>query len=131
MGYCYEKGWLSDYYFEKVIEVRENKVEDWTNEDLPGAGEKGKMLVLWGGVLNGELRIEPVHSMYTTATLPRETGPYTLEGITSGGDVEFSLSFTAGRGRGRQQVLPLHHPHRGGLGGHAGTDCARQGPRGR
>ena len=96
MGYCYEEGWLSDYSFERVIRVRENKVEDWTNEKLPGRGEKGEMLVLWGGVLNGELRIEPLHPMYTTATLPRETGPYTLEGITSGGGVEFSLSFTPG-----------------------------------
>ena len=96
MGYCYEKGWLSDYYFEKVIRVRENKVEDWRNEELPGIGQEGEMLVLWGGVLNGELRIEPVHSMYTTPKLPRETGPYTLEGITSGGGVEFSLSFRPG-----------------------------------
>ncbi len=96
MGYCYDKGWLSDYYFEKVVRVREDKVEDWTNEILPGTGRKGEMLVLWGGVLNGELRIEPVHPMYTTASLPRETGPYTLEGITSGGEVEFSLSFTPG-----------------------------------
>ena len=96
MGYCYEKGWLSDYYFEKVVRVRENKVEDWENDALPGTGQKGEMLVLWGGVLNGELRIEPVHPMYTTASLPRETGPYRLEGITAGGDVEFSLSFTPG-----------------------------------
>ena len=96
MGYCYEKGWLSDYYFEKVIEVREDKIEDWNNEDLPGRGEKGEMLVLWGGVQNGELRIEPVHAMYTTATLPRETGPYNLQGLTASGDVEFSLSFTPG-----------------------------------
>jgi len=96
MGYCYDLGWLSDYYFEKVIRVRENKVEDWTHGELSGAGQKGEMLVLWGGVVNGEPRIEPVHAMYTTPALPRETGPYTLEGITSGGDVEFSLSFTPG-----------------------------------
>ena len=96
MGYCYERGWLSDYFFEKVIEVRKDKVEDWTNESLPGTGRKGEMLVLWGGVLDGELRIEPVHSMYTTPTLPRETGAYTLEGIASGGGVEFSLSFAPG-----------------------------------
>ena len=96
MGYCYDLGWISDYYFEKVIRVRENKVEDWTNGELPGARQEGEMLVLWGGVLNGELRIEPVHSMYTTPTLPRKTGPYTLEGIKSGGGVEFSLSFTPG-----------------------------------
>ena len=59
-------------------------------------GPKGQMLVLWGGVLNGQLRIEPVHPMFTSAKLPEETGPYRLDGLGPGGDVEFSLSFTPG-----------------------------------
>ena len=96
MGYCYELGWLSDYYFEKVIRVRANKDETWTNEDLSGAGPEGEMLVLWGGVLNGELRIEPVHSMQTTPKLPAEAGAYRIEGFGRGGQTEFSLSFTPG-----------------------------------
>ena len=96
MGYCYNKGWLSDYYFEKVIRVREEKEGDDAEPQIGAAGPKGQMLVLWGGVLNGELRIEPVHPMYTAATLPEEAGPYRLDGITRGGDVEFSLSFTPG-----------------------------------
>ena len=96
MGYCFDQGWLSDYYFEKVIRVRENKVEDWTLGSRGAGGPKGEMLVLWGGVLNGELRIEPVHSMYTTAKLPEEAGPYRIEGIGRGGESEFSLSFTPG-----------------------------------
>ena len=54
------------------------------------------MLVLWGGVLNGELRIEPVHPMLTTAMLPEKAGAYGLEGFGRGGDIEFSLSFTPG-----------------------------------
>ena len=96
MGYCYERGWLSDYYFEKVIRVRANKDETWTNGDLSGAGPEGEMLVLWGGVLNGELRIEPVHSMQTTPKLPPEAGAYRIEGFGRGGQTEFSLSFTPG-----------------------------------
>ena len=96
MGYCYERGWLSDYYYEKVIRVRENKDETWTNGDLSGAGPEGEMLVLWGGVLNGELRIEPVHSMTTTPKLPAEAGAYRIEGFETGGQTEFSLSFTPG-----------------------------------
>ena len=96
MGYCYELGWLSDYYFEKVIRVREEKEGDDPEERRAGTGPKGRMLVLWGGVLDGELRIEPVHPMYTTAMLPDEPGPYRLDGIAAGGDVEFSLSFTPG-----------------------------------
>ncbi len=96
MGYCYEQGWLSDYFYEKVIRVRENKVEDWRNESLSGAGPEGEMLVLWGGVLNGEPRIEPVHSMRTTPKLPTEAGAYRIEGFGRGGQAEFSLSFTPG-----------------------------------
>ncbi len=96
MGYCYELGWLSDYYFERVIRVRANKDETWTNGDLSGAGPEGEMLVLWGGVLNGELQIEPVHSMTTTPKLPAEAGAYRIEGFGRGGQTEFSLSFTPG-----------------------------------
>ena len=96
MGYCYDLGWLSDYYFEKVIRVRENKDEAWTNGSLSGAGTEGEMLVLWGGVLNGELRIEPVHSMQTTPKLPAEAGAYRIEGFGRDGVPEFSLSFTPG-----------------------------------
>ena len=99
MGYCYRGGqtsWLSDYHFEKVIDVREEKEGGEERRRMAGAGPGGQMLVLWGGAVNGELRIEPVHSMYTTATLPDEAGPYSLEGIADDGGIEFSLSFAPG-----------------------------------
>ena len=96
MGYCYDQGWLSDYYFEKVVRVRANKVEDWRLGSQGATGPEGEMLVLWGGVLNGELRIEPVHSMQTTPKLPAEAGAYRIEGFGRGGQTEFSLSFTPG-----------------------------------
>jgi len=99
MGYCYrggQKSWLSDYYFEKVIDLREEKEGDDAQRRMAGAGPDGRMLVLWGGVLNGELRIEPVHPMHTAPMLPDEAGPYGLDGITSTGDIAFSLSFTPG-----------------------------------
>ena len=59
-------------------------------------GPRGRMLVLWGGVLDGELRIEPVHAMLATAELPAEPGPYRIEGFGRDGGTEFSLSFTPG-----------------------------------
>ena len=96
MGYCYRMGWLSDYYFEKVVRVREEKEGEEAEPKGGASGSEGPMLVLWGGVLNGELRIEPVHPMLTRPSLPEETGPYRLDGITRDGDVEFSLSFTPG-----------------------------------
>jgi len=83
MGYCYRGGqtsWLSDYYFEKVIDLREEKEGDDAQRRMADAGAKGQMLVLWGGVVHGELRIEPVHPMYTTALLPDEGGPTASRG---------------------------------------------------
>ncbi len=96
MGYCYNKGWLSDYYYEKVIRVREAKEGAGARALLAGVEPQSQMLVLWGGVLGDELRLEPVHSMYATARLPDQTGPYRIEGVSRGGGTEFSLSFTPG-----------------------------------
>ena len=82
MGYCYNEGsaWLSDYHFEKAIDARQEKEGD-DPDPQPREGAKGQMLVLWGGVVNGEPRIEPVHPMFTSPKLPEGTGPYRLEGL--------------------------------------------------
>lgn len=76
--------------------MREEKEGDDPQDGAGMLGPGGRMLVLWGGVVNGELRIEPPHPMHATPMLPNEDGPYGLVGTTSGGDVEFSLSFTPG-----------------------------------
>lgn len=94
MGYCYEQGWLSDYHFEKVIDFRAQRDAEATR--VVAAGPGSEMLVLWGGVVNGELRIEPPFPMTTTARLPNEPGPYRLEGTGSDGQVELSLAFAPG-----------------------------------
>ena len=96
MGYCYDRGWLSDYYFEKVIRVREEREGGGAASRRLAAGAKVETLVLSGGVRDGELRIEPLHSMFMTAKLPDRAGPYRLDGLGPGGEVEFSLSFTPG-----------------------------------
>ena len=95
MGYCYEQGWLSDYYFEKVIGYREG-VEAQAARVMAAAPPRSETLVLWGGVVDGELRIEPPFSMTTTPRLPEEAGAYRLEAVGSGGEVELSLAFTPG-----------------------------------
>ncbi|WP_419862345.1 leucine-rich repeat domain-containing protein [Candidatus Palauibacter sp.] len=95
MGYCYDEGWLSDYYFEKVIEYR-SQLEARKAHATAVAGPKSRTLVLWGGVVDGELTIEPPFSMSATARLPDAGGPYRLEGLGRAGQVEFSLTFTPG-----------------------------------
>ena len=96
MGYCYELGWLSDYYFEKVIEYRERVEADRARALIAADRPKAEMLVLWGGVVNGQLRLEPSFRLDAAPLLPQGTGPYRVEGIGHDGNVEFSLAFTPG-----------------------------------
>ncbi|MYI43502.1 MAG: hypothetical protein F4113_06190 [Rhodothermaceae bacterium] len=94
MGYCYDQGWLSDYFYENVIDYRE-QVEGKREQPFAEVANESDMLVLWGGVRGGELRIEPLFSASVAAQLPEVSGPYHLEGF--GGNVSlFSLSFTPG-----------------------------------
>ena len=95
MGYCYEQGWLSDYFFEKVIDYRERR-EGTSGPAMAGApGEPFGVLVLWGGVQGGELRMEPPFPATAPAQLPEADGPYRLDGLGQN-TVLFSLSFTPG-----------------------------------
>ena len=55
---------------------------------------RGEMLLLWGGVHAGELRLEPAFVYPTTARLPSSAGPYRLSGHDGAGRILFSLSFT-------------------------------------
>ena len=96
MGYCYEQGWLSDFHFRRVINHR-NRVEgDAARAALAAAGPRRDVLVLWGGVVGGEPRIEPPFSMRAGAQLPERSGPYRIRGIDSEGRALFSLDFTPG-----------------------------------
>ncbi len=89
MGYCYAQGWLSDYNFEKVISHRDSVEAD----ARPAAPQpRSEVLVLWGGVVDGELRIEPAFRVPATERLPDGPGPYRLEGFEDGVP-EFSISF--------------------------------------
>ena len=96
MTYCTSRPWLSDFYFEKVIDYRAGIAGDVSPALVAGAQPPGDMLVLWGGVLGGELRLDPPFSMRTTARLPDEPGPYRILGSGSDGRSLFSLDFTPG-----------------------------------
>ena len=95
MGYCYDQGWLSDYFFEKVIDYREWR-EGANGPSMAGApGEPSDVLVLWGGVQGGELRMGPPFPATAPAQLPEADGQYRLDGLGQN-TVLFSLSFTPG-----------------------------------
>ncbi len=103
MGYCYEQGWLSDYYFEKVIDYRERR-EGASGPSMAGA--PSDVLVLWGGVQGGELRLEPPFPATAPAQLPEADGPYRLDGLGQN-TVIFSLSFTPGEDKYFFFAIPI------------------------
>ena len=92
MGYCYEQGWLSDYFYKKVIRYRQRT---GASLQLAASEPEAELVVLAGGVLGGELRIEPAFRVTGAERLPDRPGPYQIEGFASG-ERRFSLSFTPG-----------------------------------
>ena len=96
MGYCYEQGWLSDFYFEKVIDYRE-EVEGAAARALAAGRPEEDVLVLWGGVVDGEIRLRPPFTMRAAPKLPDRPGPYRIVATDTGGHPAIDLSFTPGR----------------------------------
>lgn len=95
MGYCYEQGWLSDYYFEKVIDYRKRVEGTAPRMVAADRGQPRDMLVLWGGVLNGKMRLEPPFTIGAAPQLPNEAGPYRIEATGMDGGIDIDLSFRA------------------------------------
>ena len=93
MGYCYELGWLSDYFFEQVISHRDSIGRDARR--LAVSRKQAEVIVLSGGVVDGDLRIKPAFRATSTARLPAGPGSYRIEGF-AGDAREFSLSFAPG-----------------------------------
>ena len=95
MTYCRPTVWLSDFSYGKVIGHRADIAGDMAGASAAGV-PASDMLILWGGSLGGELRIEPAFAMRTTARLPDAPGPYRILGSGRGGRTLFSLQFMPG-----------------------------------
>lgn len=95
MTYCRPLVWLSDFHFRRVIDYRNRPASDVASARV-ATGPPSDMLVLWGGALDGELRLEPAFPMRTTPRLPDESGPYRIRGTGSDGRPLFALDFTPG-----------------------------------
>ena len=96
MGYCYDRGWLSDFHFRRVIDYRARVEGDAAAPALASAGAQMDALVLWGGVVRGEPRIEPPFAMRAAARPPEGSGPYRIRGSGTGRETLFSLDFMPG-----------------------------------
>lgn len=92
MGYC-EDPWISDYTYRAVLAYRAAGGAESPSE-VPAARAETSLLI-WGRIENGRPVLEPAFELLTRPSLPREPGPYTVEGIASDGSRVFHLSFDA------------------------------------
>ncbi|MBA3346778.1 MAG: hypothetical protein H0T44_15995, partial [Gemmatimonadales bacterium] len=89
MGYCRDP-WISDYTYRAVLDYR-------------GAGSAASAmaareqlcLLVWGRIVDGRPVLEPAFEVVTRPTLPKETGPYSVEGLTDDGARLFGFTFDA------------------------------------
>lgn len=85
MGYCHP-AWISDYSYKKVIDHRGHRLTS-------GSRRRSSQLVLTGGVVDGDLTLEPPYWLQMSSRTPSSPGPYRIEGY-SGSDLRFSFRFT-------------------------------------
>ncbi len=98
MSYCRTSPWISGYHFGKVIDHRAELAGDAARARLAGAAAAPPtdVLVLWGGVADGEIVLEPAYPMRARPILPEEAGPYRIRGVGAGGRTLLALDFTPG-----------------------------------
>ena len=97
MGYCFQEIWISDYHFNRAMTHRldgDGGIDHNADAGAVAAPGRGEMLVVWGAVLEGRLKLDPAFVLDGPAVLPEADGPYRVEGLGAGGETRFSLSFT-------------------------------------
>ena len=115
MGYC-DPNWVSDYHFNRALEHRLASEAARARRNAQAVPER--TLMLWGGVQDGELQLEPAFLVDAKPSLPEAAGRYRLEGIASDGRRPFSFSFEPGAVEhgGRQFVFMVpYDPDQVGL----------------
>ena len=90
MSYC-DPPWISDYNFTKALTFRLASFPAAFPQ--PPVASRTTTLLLWGGVQDGELRLEPAFVHDARTKLAETPGPYQLTGLDSEGRRLFSLSF--------------------------------------
>jgi len=95
MGYC-SSPWISDYNYVGAMQWRaENPTPDVASATAGLAADASPRpsLLVWGRVERGQLVLEPAFSIVTRPSIPREAGPYRIEGVTRSGRTAFSYAF--------------------------------------
>jgi hypothetical protein len=91
MGYC-ANPWISDYTYEGILAFRtagEGAIA------AAAATAPQRCLLVWGRIVDGRAVLEPAFEIVTRPSLPKASGPYSVEARTDDGARLFSLSFDA------------------------------------
>ena len=97
MGYCFDNIWISDYHFNKAMTHRldgDGGVDHGADAAGVAALDRGEVLVVWGAVREGRLKLDPAFVVDGPVALPAADGPYRVEGLGAGGETRFSLAFS-------------------------------------
>ena len=97
MGYCFDDVWISDYHFNRAMTHRldgDGGVNHDADAGAVAAPDRGEVLVVWGTVREGRLKLDPAFVLKGPAALPEADGPYRVEGLGAGGEIRFSLAFS-------------------------------------
>ena len=96
MSYC-DPVWISDYHFSRATVHRlggDGGVQLDGGSAASGGRERGEMLVVWGSVRDGQVKLDPSFVLDGPPTLPETGGPYRIDGLARDGSSEFSFSFS-------------------------------------
>ena len=96
MSYCFDQIWISDYQFDRALTHRLNGDGGIDHDAEPassGLGQNG-VLVVWGGIWGGDLKLDAAFVLDGPVVLPEADGPYRVKGVGAGGETRFSISFS-------------------------------------
>ena len=91
MGYCADP-WISDYTYEGVLAFR---TAEQNAVAAAAASAPQRCLLVWGRIVDGRAVLEPAFEIVTRPSLPKRSGPYSVDVTGADGSRLFSLSFDA------------------------------------
>ena len=109
MSYCFFDRWISDYNFTKALDHR---LDLASAPVLVAQRAEQETLLLWGGVQDGDLRLEPAFAHDARLKLPEAPRSLPARGSRCGGEPPVLVQLHAGRPRPRRQQFSVRDPLR-------------------
>jgi CARDB len=91
MGYC-GNPWISDYNYRAIEQFR---LAQQASAMVTAAAREQPCLLVWGRIVDGRPVLEPAFEVVTRPSLPKVSGPYSIDGLTADGARVFGFSFDA------------------------------------